>query len=152
MNCRSTRTLRRLCDQLSGRDTESPDQAPEGEPHEEIRFTTAGDLRGKLEARVATLCKQGLDPCQMVILSPHRQQKSSLDGVPSLGGHPVVGKREQPGILFSTVRRFKGLEADVVLLIDQDRNDPECSAVHRYVAASRARHLLVVFSRGSWLP
>ena len=48
------------------------------------------------------------------------------------------------------MRRFKGLEADVLLLIDQDRDDSECTAVHRYVAASRARHLLVVFTKGGW--
>jgi hypothetical protein len=150
-NCRSTRALRRLCDALSGRETTSPDFAPEGQPHEELRFTSASDLRAKLEARIVALRKQGLDPCQIAILSPHRQQKSSLADVTSLAGHPIVTRREERGILFSTVRRFKGLEADVVLLIDQDRDDPECTAVHRYVAASRARHLLVVFGRGAWL-
>jgi hypothetical protein len=150
MNCRSTRALRQLCDDLSGRTTTSPGFAPEGQHHEEIRFTSAGDLRAKLEAEVTALCKEGLDACQMAILSPHRQQKSSLASVTTVAGHPIVTKREDRGILFSTVRRFKGLEADVVLLIDQDRADPECSVVHRYVAASRARHMLVVFTKGAW--
>ena len=38
------------------------------------------------------------------------------------------------------------------MIIDQDLEDPACTAVHRYVAASRARHLLVVFRKGPWLP
>ncbi len=50
-------------------------------------------------------------------------------------------------MLFSTIRSFKGLEADVLLLIDLtgfkegrfDRSD-------LYVAASRARHRLVVMT------
>jgi len=70
----------------------------------------------------------------------------------TLAGHPLTTRRGESGVFFSTVRRFKGLEADVVLLVDQDPDDSECSSMQRYVAASRARNLLVVFSKGPWLP
>jgi len=153
INCRATQCLRELCDRITGRTTTSPAGAPDGAPHEEVHYTDAADLRGKLDARVGALTEQGLHPAQMVILSPHRQQNSSLAGVEQLAGCPIVLTQDQDrnGILFSTAQRFKGLEADVVLLIDQDLSDPACTQVHRYVAASRARHLLVVFARGQWL-
>lgn len=153
VNCRATRSLRQLCDRIIGRTTSSPASAPEGAPYEEIAYNSAADLRRKLEARVAALAEQGLHPAQMVILAPHRQQNSSLAGVEELAGYRIVnaGEEERNGILFSTARRFKGLEADVVLLVDQDAEDPACTRVHRYVAASRARHLLVVFAKGRWV-
>ena len=52
------------------------------------------------------------------------------------------------GILFSTVKGFKGLEADAILLIDIPPTD-EASLFKKadyYVACSRAKHLLVVLS------
>jgi hypothetical protein len=153
INCRATKRLRELCDTIIGRSTTSPASAPEGEPHQEVRYTDASDLRRRLEATVQVLCDQGLHPAQMALLAPHRQKNSSLAGVESVAGHPVVSleDRDKNGILFSTARRFKGLEADAVLLVDQDSEDPACTTVHRYVAASRARHLLVVFTKGPWI-
>jgi len=152
-NCRSTRRLRALCDSLTGHNTQSAEFVPQGRKPLEIPYTDAADLRQKLEAQVTELCgTEQLDPAQLAILSPHTQPKSSLAGVTTLAGFPLVAKREQAGILFATARRFKGLEADVVLLIDQDLADPACTPVHRYVAASRARHWLVVFCKGPWLP
>jgi len=153
INCRATQCLRELCDRITGRATTSPAGAPEGAPHEEVNYTDAADLRRKLEARVTGLIEQGIHPAQMVILSPHRQQNSSLAGVEQLAGCRIVSTQDQDrnGVLFSTARRFKGLEADVALLIDQDPSDPACTQVHRYVAASRARHLLVVFAKGRWM-
>ena len=53
---------------------------------------------------------------------------------------------DNKGILFSTIRSFKGLEADAIVILDVpvpgslqyfNRSD-------LYVAASRAKHLLVV--------
>jgi len=150
INCRATQRLRELCDRITGRTTTSPVGAPEGVPHEEFQYTDGSDLRRKLEARVSELAAQGLHPAQMVVLAPHRQQNSSLAGVEAIAGYRIVTAQDEDrnGILFSTARRFKGLEADVVLLVDQDSADPACTKVHRYVASSRARHLLVVFARG----
>ncbi len=151
-NCRATRCLRQLCDRLSGTETLSPPFAPEGEPHEEIAYDDETDLRAKLDARVRELCEE-VGPGQLTILAPHRWKNTSIAGLKQLGGQPLVSARDSqdPGILVSTARRFKGLEADVVLLIDQDLADPACTAIHRYVAASRAKHRLIVFAKGPWL-
>ena len=46
---------------------------------------------------------------------------------------------------FSTVHAFKGLESDVVLLIDLDDLSPPGALAAIYVGASRARALLAVF-------
>lgn len=150
-NCRSTRSLRCLCDEICGRKSQSPAFAPEGEAHVEIRYKSAGDLRRVLRDEIERLCgKEGLDASQLVVLSPHTQPNSSLAGVETVAGLKLVETPGEEGLLFSTARRYKGLEADVVLLIDQDPADPACTVAHRYVAASRAKHLLVVFTRAPW--
>jgi predicted kinase len=150
-NCRATFHLRQLCDRIADVEDRGQARAPEGRPHEVIRYGSAEDLRTRLDERVSRLCsREGLHPSQIVILAPHTQKNTSLAGVDKVGGQSLVDSRQEKGILFSTARRFKGLESDVVILIDQDPQDPACTAVHRYVAASRARHLLVVFSRGEW--
>lgn len=52
---------------------------------------------------------------------------------------------DSKGLRYSTPGRFKGLEADVVLLCDVDGNENACSKRNLYVAVSRARHRLYVF-------
>ena len=47
-------------------------------------------------------------------------------------------------VVFDTLHRFKGLERDVVILLDLPGGDRAVTSHHRYVAASRAKHLLVV--------
>jgi superfamily I DNA/RNA helicase len=50
-----------------------------------------------------------------------------------------------PGSLrYATPHRIKGLEADVVLLIDVTAASASSASANLYVAASRARHRLVV--------
>ena len=48
----------------------------------------------------------------------------------------------------ATISGFKGLEADVIILVDINPNDPRCDRSALYVAASRARHRLFVLGQG----
>lgn len=44
-----------------------------------------------------------------------------MSGVSKLAGYPVV-KRLSNGILFTTVRKFKGLEGKIIILVDVTSN------------------------------
>ena len=46
---------------------------------------------------------------------------------------------------FSTIRSFKGLEADIVFLIDITAGSRVCTEADIYVGGSRARFLLYIF-------
>jgi hypothetical protein len=46
------------------------------------------------------------------------------------------------GILFATVRGFKGLEADTLVIVDVQAPGTKFTASDSYVACSRAKHLL----------
>jgi hypothetical protein len=131
--------------------TPDPFSSPEGaDPRVEVvpvgerqRVTCDNQIRQWLNAGK-------LKSSQVAILSPRRQANSSLARVKSLGGCPIVATlsdwKEGKGILFSTVRAFKGLEADALIVIDVSGFSPVLRQADFYVACSRAKHLLTVLT------
>ena len=59
--------------------------------------------------------------------------------------------REGGGVLLTTMRSFKGLEADVIVLIDLPKpgSMAACTVADFYVGCSRAKHILKVISTES---
>lgn len=101
--------------------------------------------------------EQGVRPERIVILGRHRFQNSAFAEQPRLGSFQVIDNLE-PGaphhIRYATIHRFKGLEADCVLVtgVGLDPTDPrapdaldDAERALLYVAASRARLLLEIF-------
>jgi len=90
-----------------------------------------------------------------VILSPYSQTRSSLADVRKLDGIELVYDvnrwRKAEGVLLTTMRSFKGLEADVGVLIDLPKpgSVAACSVADFYVGSSRAKHLLKIVSSES---
>jgi hypothetical protein len=100
---------------------------------------------------VRSLLDGEIRPDQIMLLGPHRLEHSFLAGRRELAGLPIVSlaepsDRPSEALRYSTLRRYKGLEADVVLLCDVDGNPTSCSRRHVYVEASRAKHRLYVFA------
>lgn len=87
----------------------------------------------------------GIEPEQLVILTATLPKYSVLDvELKVLGKYKISEKREKGKILFTTIRKFKGLEADAVLIIDIKEHSLEDKEYKDllYVASSRAKHLL----------
>lgn len=106
--------------------------------------------RRGIEKEIGRLVSQGLRPERILILSPHRRESSSLAGMTKLKDWPLVELIDKKhGIQFSTIRAFKGLEADVVFLIGL-RESKACTPADVYVGASRAKFLLYVFHHEGW--
>ena len=55
--------------------------------------------------------------------------------------------RADDGVLFSSAKRFKGLEADAVVILCEPPEEPD-DLMEQYVARSRAKHVLVVIEVG----
>ena len=86
----------------------------------------------------------------IVILSLSAQKDSILNKVNSIYGIPVAETRKEGAVLFTTAKKFKGLESRCVIIIDIDEkafSDPETKRVF-YVACSRAMHRLSLFIDG----
>lgn len=149
-NLRSSRALGRFVSAASGMTLDHLANAPEGLPPQIERQAPGKPTVERLDRLVAELLgREGFYPSQIAILSPHTRAHSSLAGRTLIAGHLLVDQADgdRDALLHTTIGKFKGLEADVVILIDFDPEDHLCRAAMRYVAASRARHMLYVFSK-----
>jgi hypothetical protein len=150
-NCRNTRRIATTCGRIRGVEIGVRREAPDGvDPKVEV--VSPGDRqRVTCEKQIRDWLNAGrLKPNQVAVLSPRRQASSSLAGVKSLGGYPIVEAlsdwKDGKGILFSTIRAFKGLEADALVVIDVSGYSPAMTQADFYVACSRAKHLLTVLT------
>ena len=88
---------------------------------------------------------------QICLLTLKTEEKSLLQGISSIASHKITQERGAQGILFTSARKFKGLESDVIILIDMDEESFSDDEKRRlfYVAASRAKHHLDICFVGS---
>jgi superfamily I DNA/RNA helicase len=152
-NFRNAKAIAGVVSELGRVEMEPHPRAPDGEPP---RVHSLGDpvkAKAQLDDLVKKLVLADVAPDQITILTPHRRENSSLKGVTEIGG---VALAESPDardgkVLHTTIGAFKGLESDVIILVDVDPDDARCDRRARYVAASRAKLALHVFARGDWL-
>ncbi len=152
-NCRNTQNISRLCSMTIGRDIRVKPGTPEGRKPE----TYVADNPEAQKQAVARCLKTwlsgagSLTPKHIVILSPGSPAQSSLRNFTSLSGvrltDDLTAWRENQGVLLTSVRKFKGLEADAVILFDVSKEtDASLNWNTLYVAISRAKHLLTIIS------
>lgn len=149
-NCRNTRRIAEYCADIVGIDASVHEDAPlGGVPN----VTEAGTLKEVIEQTRQTVqnwcltARGGMQPRQVAILTA----TNNPDKWPNAFGHIKLVTdfdqwRSNIGVLLSTQRRFKGLEADSIVLAGvphPDRRDFYSFADH-YVATSRAKHILEV--------
>ena len=94
--------------------------------------------------------KNGIKIEDMVILSIHRTESSPLHNVTSLASIPLSERKESGKVWFTSIRKFKGLEAKAVLIVDFRFSELEDELARRifYVGCSRANaYLQVAFFR-----
>lgn len=156
-NCRNTRRICELAAEIGGVDPESYvyDKNPEGEKVRFEPYARPEDQPGIIADIVAGLIKKGVSPAQITVLSPHIREKSCMAGVEELAGCAVADYREDmppDAVCFSSLKRFKGLESDVVIFCDMDGKFPIHNPLDQYVAVSRAKHLLYVVHDRNWKP
>ncbi len=86
----------------------------------------------------------GISKNDIVILTLKTEQTSILRNTTKVGSHKLKSSDEEKGILFTTSRKYKGLESAVVIVIDIDdttfSSPTSCNLL--YVATSRAKHFL----------
>ena len=106
-------------------------------------------------AAIEALARRWLDErgaARVAILAPHRLGRTCLAGVPAVAGVPLTGRIEEwragRGLLVTSIRAFRGLEADAVALIDVPRPGARRAFRHAdlHVGRSRARHRLHLFA------
>ena len=112
-----------------------------------FKWKTYDDEKKMIEDEIGRLISQGVKPKRVTLVSGHKKEKSCMAGIDKIKSWSVksTGDEDPSGIKFDTIRSFKGLEADIVFLIDVKQDSPVYTKADIYVGGSRARFLLYVF-------
>lgn len=153
-NCRNTANIARYIADLIGEEAQVRPGTPDGTPVEEITCGDPAALARQVSERLERLVEEDdVRPQDIGIISTRRLENSPFAEdrragrfrLVGLGDpHAAKGRRSRPRVVFDTLERFKGLERDVVVLLDLPGSKRAVTAARLYVGASRAKHLLVV--------
>ena len=149
-NCRNTAQIARYAYGLIAEQPKLRVGTPEGAAVTVEHVATDAEMVDAVRKALHRLVAGGLPPSRIMVLSPLGTKKSPVWLAGTLGNLTLVEFPAAPGpnqVQFATLQRFKGLEADAVVLCDVDRSHANITPEHLYVAASRAKHVLVAVER-----
>jgi superfamily I DNA/RNA helicase len=99
-------------------------------------------------AELRQLLRQGIKPQQLAVIGPAALEKGPLRQHRDSDGVSLIDDasdwRRGAGILVTTARAFKGLEADVVIVYGLGSFGQLFTVTDLYVAWTRARHRLIL--------
>lgn len=147
-NCRNTRSIA----ETSGR--------PIGVSKIKMRRDVPGQKpnlyieKDKPEAwdRIAEIIRrytdEGIERKDIVILTVKTEDTSILSTTTAVGHYHLAHNLDEKGILFTTARKYKGLESIVTIVVDLDEKTFQTEEGKRlfYVGASRGKHFLEIVS------
>ena len=76
------------------------------------------------------------------MFAPSQLSRSGLKKSRPWNSQKLRKMEEREGVLVTTWGRFKGLEADAIVIIESSEHQRNLTPANRYVARSRAKHLL----------
>lgn len=152
LNCRNTRRIVACANAATQNKGEPFELAPLGRPPKIIVPQSPSAISGLVQQEVrALLSEHCLEPRQIALIGPASRAKGPLASVAAIGGIAIVESaaewREGKGLLCTTARSFKGLEADVIILCDFAGFGPLFTMSDLYVAMTRARSHLIIVAR-----
>lgn len=153
INCRNTRKIAVASASVLALTPQTFLRAPVGGS---LRVLRAGSERHQkglvLQELRSLLGREDVTPGQIAVIGPAAKDKGSLANVTDVDGVPLLTSAEEwrlgGGVLVTTARSFKGLEADVVLLYDLGGFSRLFRREDLYVSCTRAKVLLVVIVHG----
>ncbi|KAB0537053.1 hypothetical protein HNQ68_003165 [Pseudochrobactrum saccharolyticum] len=153
VNCRSTTAIASCAARVFGE--EAIGRGTDGPPPQFRDINNRREMLRGIQRLTETLIeKEAVDANDIVVLS---DDTDILEGLSHIAAGEVPFVREGVGVRMETIRRFKGLEAGVVVLALSERTSSKIAAAMAYTGMSRARSALYVFGsrvvrdRVSWL-
>ena len=153
MNCRNTRRIATASASFLELDSRSFARAPAGVALRVLRARSPAQQRElALRELERLLGREDLKPHQVAMIGPSAKAKGSVSDVDEVNGVPLTTDvdtwRDGRGVLVTTSRSFKGLEADIVLLYDLGGFGNLFLKKDLYVACTRAKFLLIAIAHG----
>ncbi len=150
INCRNTFSIADTSGKPIGVEPKVKNKGVKGDmPKFHICVDKTAELK-KISSLIDQYRNNGYAYNQICILTVKTEAASFLQGVDKIGNHSIKSIRGNNGVLFTTARKFKGLEADVIIIIDLEGETfaEEESRRLFYVGASRAKHYLDIIFVG----
>ncbi len=144
-NCRNTAEIFKTACSIIGRDNISVNEIHGNVPF--LRFyTSEKELTNIVEAFLEKMKKEDVPTERITILSAATMDNSFVDINKTYADFHLSEKREEGKIHFTTIRKFKGLESDAILIVDASmiglKNDEDKRLL--YVGSSRAKNYLEI--------
>lgn len=102
------------------------------------------DIQNKLKLIIDDYLTDGFDKKDITVLTLSTEDESCLSGITQIGNYKINHESNEDGIFFTTSKKFKGLESNIIIVIDFDAkqySDYEYMK-NLYVSLSRARQRL----------
>jgi len=150
-NCRNTKNIVGYLSELLNENIPSFDKSPSGEDIVQKDFKNGIELQKFVLDEIKSLLNNhNIETHQILILLNSSKADSSLSEVAKVGGMPLKsldnkGRMQRDAINYTTINTFKGLEADIVFVIDIQMIDENQRLEKLYTEASRARSKLYLF-------
>jgi len=147
-NCRNTHSIATTAGTPVDVEPIMWEQSVSGKAPNFYLMQDTNELTGKLQSIITKYIDAKIPMSQIAILTIKKESISMLSGVNKIGKFPIVNVRGAEGILFTSARKFKGLESAVIIIIDVDASSFESLEMRNrfYVAASRARDFLDIMT------
>lgn len=153
INCRNTQRIATASASVLSLTPHVFKRAPLGGALRVLRAGSDRQQKGLVLQELRSLLqREGVTPNQIAVIGPAAKDKGSLADVRDIDGVPLVTSaltwRTGGGVLVTTARSFKGLEAEVVILYDLGGFGTLFKREDLYVSCTRAKVLLVAVVHG----
>lgn len=151
-NCRNTKTIVNYLSKVLSKDILSFSGSPNGETVEIREFQNSLEQQKYLLDQIKSLTReQQIEPDQVLLLLNSTKSDSCIADTQKIGRLEIKsidnkGRFQKDCINYTTINTFKGLEADIVFIIDAQKIPVSQQKEKLYTEASRARHKLYVIS------
>jgi Cdc6-like AAA superfamily ATPase len=147
-NCRNTKQIAEtVARSIKIKDMKLPPYPIDGIQKPVFKIVSSDQTRFEIKKLLKRIIGSGIKKNRIAILTVRTNNDSRLMGVERLGEYLIT---TSPGkeILFTTIRKFKGLEADAVILIDITADTFKSEQMRRdfYVGVSRAKQVLYIIA------
>ena len=149
-NCRNTVQIIEQLKEYTQRDIAYKADAVDGEPVRILEYTNDIDQMNKIKSEWLRLVEdEHISPNKILIMMNADKRKSCLSKIKKFGKYKVealhgrTGQLSTRSVNYTSINTFKGLETDIVFIIDTDKVEiPDMKVL--YAQASRAKYLLYI--------
>ncbi len=153
INCRNTRRIAVASASVLSLSPITFPRAPIGGPPRVLRAGSERQQKGLVLQELRSLLgRDDVSPSQIAVIGPAAKDKGSLADLADVDGVPLITSAEEwrrgGGVLVTTARSFKGLEAEVAILYDLGGFSRLFRREDLYVSCTRAKVLLIAIVHG----